>query len=209
MSYSLYIAKIEALATPEDDRLQVRVLPEMESLDKSYLPVWPFFFKNQTITGNLGDLVWCIANTEFTMGYVLGYANSYSWIGDYASSSIPTSLKDKLDNVHVELRGKLLSYRDIIVTYWNESSIHFVDRSTGAHITAFTSGTVSIVRPEEIILAVGAKSMIKIDEQEIVLTAQKVRLAGEVRLGNNPQGNVLVTQGVLGSNGLPASSVWA
>jgi len=209
MSYSLYIAKIEGVASAGNTRLQVRVLPHMESLDKDYLPIWPFFFGYQAITGKAGELVWCIANDEFTAGYVLGFVNSYTWSGSYEESSIPQSLYDRIDDIHVELRGKLLNYKDIIVSFWNDTSIHFVDRSTGAHITAFTSGTLSIVRPEEIIMAVGGTSMINMNSEEIVITAKKVRLSGEVRLGLAPQGPVLVTPGVLGKNGLTSSSVWA
>lgn len=209
MSFSLYIAKIEATASAEDDRLQVRILPDMETLDKSYLPVWPYFFKHQLIAGKVGELVWCIANTEFTVGFILGFVNAYSWTGDYSSSSIPTRLKEKFNDAHVELRGKLFSFKDIIVTFWDETSIHFIDRTNGAHIIAFTSGTCCIVRPDEIIMAVGAKSMINMSEKEITITADKIRLSGEVRLGRSPQGSVLVTQGFLGANGLPAADVWA
>lgn len=209
MSFSLYIAEIVGVSSGDNTRLQLRVLPQLEGIAKEYLPVWPFFFAHQAITGKVGELVWCIANTELSMGYVLGFVNDYSWNGDYSESSIPLTLLEKLNDIHVELRGKLFSYSDIIVTFWNETSVHFVDRATGAHISAFTSGTVSITRPDEIIMAVGSKSMINMNADEVVISADKIRLSGEVRLGKNPQGKILVTQGVLGSNGLPADSVWA
>jgi len=206
---SIYIAKIEVPATKEDNRLQVRVLPHMENLPLEMLPVWPCFFKYQYISGKPGELVWCIANSEFTMGYVLGYANTYSWVGDYTEDSLSDDFKNKLDDFHVELRGTLLNFSDMIVTFWNETSIHFVSRSSGDHIIAFTSGTLHIVRPKEVITSVEGESIFKVTKDEIVLSAKKIRLAGEVRLGTNPQGSVLVTQGVLGKNGVPAKDVWA
>lgn len=209
MSYAIYIAEIVGVASAGNTRLQVRVLPQLEGIADEYLPVWPYFFQHQAITGKKGELVWCIANTDLSVGYILGFVNKYSWNGTYEENSIPQTLMDQLDDVHVELRGKLFSYKDIIVTFWNETSMHFIERSTGAHITALTTGTLSIVRPDEIIMAVAGKSMINMSADEITITASKIRLSGDVRLGSNPQGKVLVTQGVLGQNGLPAESVWA
>lgn len=209
MSFSVYIAKIEGVASTEDTRLQVRIVPEMEKIEKDFLPIWPCFFKHQAFTGAVGSYVWCIASTDFTTGYVLGYANNFTWGSSYAESSIPLAMLDRIDDLHVELRGQLLNFKDIIVTFWNETSLHFVDRVTGSHLVAFTSGTISFIRPTEITLAVGAKSLLSMNSEEIVLTAPVIRLAGEVRLGLNPTGKVMTSPGALGGNSLPAAGIWA
>lgn len=209
LKYGLYIAEIAGIAAADNTRLQVRILPGMEGIAKEFLPIWPSFFKHQAITGKIGSLVWCVANEEFTTGYILGYVNSFTWSGTYKEDSLSASLLDKIDNAHVTLRGTLLNYRDIIVTYWDDSCIHFTQRSDGASIIAYTSGTISVIRPTEILMTVGNGSSILINKEDVVITAKNIRLAGKIRLGDNPKGNVLVTQGGLGKNGLPADDVWA
>ena len=209
VKYGIYIGEIAGVSAKDNTRLQVRILPGMETLPKEYLPIWPNFFKHQAITGKVGSLVWCIANEEYTVGYILGYVNSFTWGGTYAEDSLSKSLLDRLDNIHVNLRGTVLNYRDIIVTYWNENCIHFVQRSDGSSIMAYTSGTLSVVRPTEILQSVQNGASIRINRDEAVITAGVIRLAGKVRLGENPKGKVLVTQSGLGKNGLPADDVWA
>lgn len=208
LAYGLYIGEIVGISANDNTRVQVRITPGMEDIAKDYLPIWPSFFKHQAITGKVGDLVWCIANEEFTVGYILGYVNSFTWGGTYADDSLTSSFLDKIDDVHVALRGTVLNYRDIIVTYWDENCVHFIQRTDGSTIIAYTSGTLSIVRPTEILQSVG-ESSVRINKDEIALVAQTVRLAGKIRLGDNPKGKVLVTQGGLGRNGLPADDVWA
>lgn len=192
---NIYIAEIVAVASTKDDRVQVRVLPQMRDLSKDYLPVWPSFFKNSIITGNVGDLVWVVANEEFTIGYILGYANMYTDSSNYEEGTIPPKLFDKISNLHVSLKGTLLNYRDIIVTHYNEISISFFQRKDGATITAFTNGTLSVVRPNEITFVVGS-SILSIKDGEIALNAKNLKLGGKsVQLGDCPSGNVLVTDG--------------
>jgi hypothetical protein len=209
VKYGIYIAEIAGVSAKDNTRLQVRILPGMETLPKEYLPIWPSFFKHQAITGKVGSLVWCIANEEYTVGYILGYVNSFTWAGTYAEDSLSKSLLDKLDSIHVNLRGTVLNYRDIIVTYWNDNCIHFVQRSDGSTIVAYTSGTLSVTRPTEILQSVQNGASVRINRDEVVISAGVIRLAGKVRLGENPKGQVLVTQGGLGKNGLPADDVWA
>lgn len=209
LKYGLYMAEIVGVSAKDNTRLQVRVLPDMNGLIKDYLPIWPSFFKHQALTGKIGDLVWCVANEEFTTGYVLGYVNSFTWGGTYKEDSLTKDFLDTLDDIHVELRGLVLNYRDIIVTYWDSSCIHFIERSTGGSISAFTSGTLSIVRPTEILQSVERGASVRINKEEVVISGQTIRLDGNVRLGTNPKGKVLVTQGSLGRNGQPSDEVWA
>lgn len=223
MEYGIRIAEIVGMATakagnpdkPQDSpnfRIKIRVTPEMDSIDEDYLPIWPCFFKYQGITGKVGDLVWVLCNEEFTIGYILGFMNPYTWSGSYINDSIPKTVFNAVDSMHVALRGRLLNYKDIIVTYWDQQSLHFVERSTGASVIALTSGVLHIVRPGEILMAVmnsDSTSMIKIDANETVITSKAIRLQGTVYLGDSPQGNVLVTSGPTGKNGRPSDNVWA
>ena len=67
-----YLAIVEETATPDDFRLTVRILPEMRNImGTSELPRFPFFFGNKAFTGKKQELVWVVANAEFTMGYVI------------------------------------------------------------------------------------------------------------------------------------------
>ena len=208
MKYSIYLARIEGSASSTDTRLQVRVLPDMEDLSKDYLPMWPSFFRNELITGRPGSLVWVIANEEYTMGYVLGYANFYTWKDDYKAASIPSDLFDKIDEGSIDLKGHILNYTDAQVVFWNENTLHFIERSTGTSIIAYRNGTIHSVGPLEILASVG-ESILKITGKEIVLSSPSIRIEGEVKLGTNPQGKVFVSSGSGGNNTVPSKGVWA
>jgi len=214
MQYGVHIAEIVGIAGDNNFRMKVRVLPHMSEISDDYLPIWPNFFKGKGITGKVGELVWCLTNEEFTMGYILGMVAAYTYSGSYADDSIPKTLLDRLDDIQVDLSGKLLNYRNIEVTFWNQTSVHFVERETGTSIIAFATGSLHIMKDEEFMVAIGdgkseTTSMIKMTADEIVFSSKNIRLQGSIKLGNNPQGKVLVTPGVLGRNGLPATDVWA
>jgi|LSQX01.3.fsa_nt_gb hypothetical protein len=208
MQYSIYLARIEGVSSSTDSRLQVRILPDMEDLSRDYLPMWPSFFRNEMITGKPGALVWVIANKEYTMGYVLGYANFYTWKDDYKDASIPSDLFDRIDDGAIDLRGKILNYSDTQVMFWNENTLHFIERSTGASIIAYRNGTIHSVEAGEIVAKVG-QSILRITGEEIVLSSPSVRIEGEVKLGTNPQGQVFISSGPKGNNTVPSKDVWA
>jgi hypothetical protein len=213
--HNLYIAKIEGTSPKNDSRLQVRILPHMEGLENGMLPIWPFFFANQTITGKAGELVWCIADDEFRAGYILGHAGMYSWEGDYSSSSLPDSLLTKLQDSIVEISGQLLYFKNLIVTFWNDKSLHFVEKDTGAHYTAFSNGSFSMQTSHTAMQVVREDngnmfSALRISRDEIVLTSKVIRLEGDVRLGTNPKGQLLVSPTSRApAGGQSSSSVWA
>lgn len=202
------VAKVELNMEQNDCRLTLRLLPEMENLDSKYLPRWPWFFGQRFINCKQGELVWVITNPEYSMGFVMGMANSYTWGGSYVEPSIKKTVFDTLANVQLELKGKLLNFGDIEVTFFNEKSAHFIERPTGGHVIVFSDGTIQIVRPKEIFMKVG-KSVLKMTNEEIHLTADTVRIGGKVRLGNNPKGKVFVHNGVGGKNAGPTEDVWA
>jgi len=198
----IYLALIEGTATPDDFRLSVRVLPNMRNLlDISTLPRFPYFFGNKAYTGKIGELVWIISNTEFTMGYILGLVSKYDWDGSYADQSILLENFEKIRNVYVELRGVVLPFSDLEIVYWDNASIHAIDRRDGKTIIGFSSGSINIISNTEVLLMVGnnvtgAKSIIQILENKISLQADSIFLNGEnVYLGRNSYGPVVVTQG--------------
>jgi hypothetical protein len=206
---NIYLAEIVAIASNKDSRTQVRVLPHMQGIIKEHLPIWPSFFANHIITGKVGDLVWVIANEDFSVGYVLGYASMSTETGLYEAISIPSKLFDTLSNIHLELKGTLLNYRDIIITHYSEFSIEFFQRKDGTHIIAFTNGTLHIVRPNEITMIVGSSSF-SIKNGEISMDAVSLKLGGKsVQLGKMPTGQVLVTDGASSTSGRASTSVKA
>lgn len=74
-NYGLYLARIVANSAEGNTRLRVKVLPYMESLDDYACPEWSCFNRQHIITGDVGDLVWVVANDDFSLGYIIGYAN--------------------------------------------------------------------------------------------------------------------------------------
>lgn len=212
MDYAIYVAKIEGSALVGDTRLRVRVLPHMENLDLADLPRWPHFFAGQALTGpaedTAEDYVWVLSNTDFTVGYVLGYAAPFTYSNSYQASSIPKDLMDIAGMSHYRLNGVDLAYKDISVTYWDGNSLHFVDRSSGGHYIAFRNGTIHSVHGDSIAYSVG-KSQFKMTATEIYIVADTVRIGGAVRLGSNPQGRVVVANGPTAENAATTADVWS
>lgn len=224
MSYGLYIAKIVGVCTSSDSRLQIQILPQMSSLDTTICPKWPFFFKDEAFTGKYGDLVWCICDDEFNNGFVLGLANFGAYGDDYyetynlGSQEIPLSipnenLQEKISSAAVELLGQRISFQDIKVTHWNETSIHFVERSTGGFIVAFAVGSLLIMRPSEFFVHIGSEasgSSLKINSEGLSMAGDSIKLQSEeVNLGKHPTGNVMVTNGTSSEGALTSSYVKA
>ena len=224
MSYGLYIAKIVGVCSSTDNRLQIRILPQMSTLDENLCPKWPSFFKDELYTGLKGDLVWCICDDEFNNGYVLGLAN-YNTYGDDEYSQITSEnktinlsipkeeLQDKIQDYSVKLLAQKLDFTDIKVTYWGDSSIHFIERSTGGFIIAFSSGSMLIMRNSEFIVHMGNEngSTFKMDLSGISMSSKdSVKIqAPYIGLGENPTGNVLVTNGESSEGGYVSNYVEA
>lgn len=179
----LYIAKIVGTSSSDDSRLQVRVLPHMKDLEDMDCPKWPFFFKDELYTGRKNELVWCICDDHFNVGFVLGPANYYanysseydSFTKNKGTSSAKTvalsppqeSLLDAIwGNASrvgaIELgsvnNSKNFNMNNMKVTYWTSTCIHFVDRATGAFVIAYNTGTILKVHPEEFFCYISASS---------------------------------------------------
>ena len=224
MAYSFYVADILEATTIDDNRLRIRVLPHMEGIPKDKCPCWPSFFRDELYTGKEGELVWVICNDDFSLGYIFGIAN-YNTYGDITTQggtsifqtsrdginlSIPESLRNTITESSCKTLGTSLSLSDAKVTYWSNKCVHYVERSTGGFVIAFSNGTLYIFRPDEIIIKIGnGNSVFKMDSTTLSAVANTVKLQGEVNLGKNPSANVLISGSGSGVSALKSGSVKA
>ena len=232
MSYSFYVGKIVNVATSDDNRLQVRIIPHMQDGDipDEDCPVYPSFFRDEFYTGKVGDYVWVIADEEFSLGYVYSLANFNTYpdktilegnssaflkSADGVDLSIPSDLRNSISSHAISLLSRDLSLADCKITYWDSNCIHYIERSTGGSISAFRNGTLYIQRPDEFIVAIGGKdgSVFKMTSQGIdISSSNEGRIAlqsQKVNLGLNPTQTVLVNNGDSADCAVPSKYVLA
>lgn len=233
---NLYLAKIVGCGKEGDNRLQIRVLPYMDDsteIGDDQCPKWPFFFKDELYIGTYGELVWCIGDDHFNVGYVLGPANYYT---NY-SSSYSTATKNNKEVILSPSQEKLLStisnnitkvgasnmgaessdnfsMNNMKVTFWSDSCIHFIDRDNGGFIIAYSSGSLLVMTPFEFFVHINTESgkpesgpTLKLDSNGISTVGESIKLQSEdIGLGKNPMGNILTTEGTTAEGGRPSSS---
>ncbi len=212
-----YLAIVEGTATEDDFRLTVRPLPQMKLImDIGVLPRFPFFYGNKAYTGKIGELVWIVANSEFTMGYVMGLVSKYSWEDDYSSQSVTKDTFEKIRNAYITLKDVIIPFSDLEVTYWDNTCIHAVDRRDGRLIIGFNSGSINIIGKDEVLLMVGdeehprKKALIHLTKDTLTLKADNVYVNGEsVYLGRHAYGPLVVSQGTEANVNLAAKGVYA
>lgn len=218
MSYGIYIAQVVGVANSGDDRLQVRVLPQMQNymtLPDDQCPKWSFFFRDEfyTGTGAANDYVWVICNDDFSIGYILGAANYTTYSSEstlYKQKSIPSDLTKAIKESIATLRGEQYSFKNLKVTFWNNDSIHFIERSTGGSIIAFRNGTLYIARPDEFAIVMGETKFTMSKQKGISLSGTSIKLgSNDVFIGNKADGRILVTTGVTGNDARASDCAWA
>ena len=218
MSYGIYIAQVVGVANSGDDRLQVRVLPQMQNymtLPDDQCPKWSFFFRDEfyTGTGAANDYVWVICNDDFSVGYILGAANYTTYPSEstlYKQKSIPSDLTKAIKESIATLRGEQYSFKNLKVTFWNNDSIHFIERSTGGSIIAFRNGTLYIARPDEFAIVMGETKFTMSKQKGISLSGTSIKLgSNDVFIGNKADGKILVTTGVTGNDARASDCAWA
>lgn len=218
MSYGIYIAQVVGVANSGDDRLQVRVLPQMQNymtLPDDQCPKWSFFFRDEfyTGTGAANDYVWVICNDDFSVGYILGAANYTTYSSEstfYKQKSIPSDLTKAIKESIATLRGEQYSFKNLKVTFWNNDSIHFIERSTGGSIIAFRNGTLYIARPDEFAIVMGETKFTMSKQKGISLSGTSIKLgSNDVFIGNKADGKILVTTGVTGNDARASDCAWA
>lgn len=202
MGYGLHLAKIKGFPawSDYDDRIFVQITPEMDNISND-LPCWPYFFKDEQFVGKVDDLVWVICDDEYSVGYILGFANYFAYPEDqetFKEYSIKENLKEKIDNCLISLKASTFSWGDMKVSFWNDSCIHFVERSTGGFIIAYNVGSIFIMRPTEFIVKI-ANSSIKMNSTGFTVGADSIRIqSDDVGLGQNPVNYIVVTSGAAG-----------
>lgn len=216
MSYGIHIAQVVKSASNGDDRLQVRVLPEMinsETLPDEQCPKWSSFFRDEFYTGintdslipkrTANDYVWVICNDDFSVGYILGTVNYATYSNDnslYPQKSIPTDLKKNIKEAIATLRGEQYGFTNLKVTFWNNDSIHFVEVDTGGKIIAFRNGTLYMMRSNEFAILLG-ETKFTMSNTGISLKGTSIKLdSTDICLGEGDLSSVLVTTGKTGAD---------
>jgi hypothetical protein len=164
--------------------------------ETNLLPTWPFFFQGQVISGvsekediKNADYVWVAATPDFSLGYIMGLANTYEASGaanKFSKSYNYTGLVEGLAK-----RGILQSdtdYRNLYVQYWNENYIEMVDSKFGDKYIILSNGTITAIHRNQIYMRVGADnqpfSAIRMSGSEISFATNTFRVkANHVLLG--------------------------
>lgn len=225
MGYGFYLAEVVNVSQSKDNRLGVRVIPHMNGIETSKCPFWPSFFKDELYTGKEGELVWVICDDEFSMGYVFGLANYNTYpdrlstesgssvFGESADGialSIPVDLRNTMSKTLLSLKGLMLSLDNVKVTYWDKNCIHYIERSTGGMVIAYSSGSLYVFRQDEFIIKMGS-SVLRMDAKSLNAVSDAINLQSEsIGLGNSTSmGNVLVTNGSSAEGAYPSKVVRA
>lgn len=227
MNYGFYVAQVIEAATVEDNRLRVKILPQMENISSNLCPVYPSFFKDSQYLGKKGDIVWVICDDEFSTGYVFGLANYNTYpdrttvdgksIFDTGPNnevlSIPKSLRDTINTSVSSVETLYLDLSNAKVVHWDSDCIHYIERDTGGKIIAFSNGTFYIMRPDEFVLKIG-DSLIRIESGSISASASgqkaSIKLQSDyVGLGNNPGSNILTNDGKTAAGAIKSPYVFA
>lgn len=218
MGYGFYLGQVVSVSSDKDNRLGVRVLPQMEGIPDSKCPAWPSFFRDELYTGHRGDFVWVICDDEFSLGYVFGLANynTYSDVSEFEKSfdginlSIPSDLRKKMSESMISIEGVTLSLDNVKVTYWDDNCIHYIERSTGGQIIAYKSGSLYVFRQDECIIKIG-KSILRLDANSLSGVSKTINMQGDyIGLGNSESlGHVLVTNGSSSLGAYPSKTVHA
>ena len=218
MGYGFYLGQVASVAADNDNRLSIRVLPQMEGIPATKCPAWPSFFRDELYTGKVGDYVWVICDDEFSLGYVFGLANynTYAYVSEFEKSfdgknlSIPSDLRKKISESMVSIEGVALSLDNVKVTYWDDNCIHYIERDTGGKVIAFKSGSLYVFRQNEFIIKI-SKSVLRLDATSLSSVADTIKLQADyVGLGNQESlGHVLVTNGSSALSGYPSKTVHA
>ena len=190
----VYKAVIYKNLGPNDDRLQVRIIPNMlgiknEELDS--LPRYPAFIKGQMITGYTeydkgirdASRVYVLATSDFTVGYILGLANDFE--GN-------TEAKFK-ESIHWRSIKSFLTERGIKPDDFEYCDIQIVTRTgekdsggllilynfrTGDYFILNQSGTFLTIQSDKIVMRVGSpgKPGENVNFSQIKMTGERIEI---------------------------------
>lgn len=171
LDLKVYRARIYDNGKNGDDRIQVRIIPEMIDYDGAMLdnlPRYPCAFKGKVINGftekepnpdtGLADEVFVLATYDFTVGYILGLANLF-----YGCSDAPYQDSYGFSYVQNYLTGRglnMIEYKDIVVDHWSNSNeggvVILHNHKTGEVYVVNASGTCIVMQYDKIYLRVGS-----------------------------------------------------
>lgn len=206
----IYRARIVSKPDPGDDRLQVRIVPHMADIQETnLLPYFPPFFRGQVITGKTenvdqkaADYVWVAALPDFSMGFIIGLANSYEDSG--ATSKFTQSYDFRAVHQALSRRGVLpdyLDYKNLYVQYWTDSYLEMVDFRKGDKYIIQSNGNMIVMEMNQIYMRVGSGSkgeatdnpnasvppysMIRMSRTEMDIVTPNLRIrAGQISFGD-------------------------
>jgi len=203
----IYRARIVNKPDAGDDRLQVRIVPHMIDIpEKDLLPTYPPFFKGQVVTGKTeetdqknADYVWVAAVPDFSIGFVMGLANSYEGASKFSRSY---NFKDLVQVLMKRgLVSDTLNYKDLFVQYWTDDYMEMVNFRTGDKFILQSNGNMIVMQQNQIFLRVGSGdasetadnalagvppySAIRMSRQEISIATPHLRVrASNITLGD-------------------------
>jgi len=206
----IYRARVVSKPDPGDDRLQVRIMPHMaDIMETSLLPYYPPFFKGQVVVGKTesadqkaADYVWVAALPDFTLGFVIGLANSYEksdpagkFTQSYDYKSVASGLSKR------SLIPSYLDYKNLHVQYWTDNYLEMVDFRHGDKYIIQSNGNMIVMQMNQIFMRVGSGasdeasdnpnasvppySSIRMSRTEMdLVTPRLVIRAGEIKMGD-------------------------
>jgi len=208
----LHIYRARAVSNPDpgDDRLQVRILPHMaDIMETALLPYYPPFFKGNVIVSKTEEIdkeeaeyVWVAALPDFSLGFVLGVANSFEASG--ASEKFSRSYDYRAVHQGLSRRNlipKYLDYKNLYVQYWTDQYLEMVDFRHGDKYIIQSNGNMIVMETNQIYLRVGSGSLdeaeenlsasvprysaIRMSRQEIRITTPSLSIkAGQISFGD-------------------------
>jgi len=161
-------AKIYKVLGPNDDRLQVQVLPELQSIpdnEMDDLPKYPPFIKGHVVTGKShvkygkeAEFVWVFCTADLQVGYILGKANRF----EKSTQRFNDSYSYRDIKSFISARRALPSdfdYEHLDVVHWVSTDkggmIQCYNYLTGDWVLLNTSGAILTVQQKMIYLRVG------------------------------------------------------
>lgn len=189
----LYRAVIHDNCKAGDDRLQVRVLPwmaDIEGEEEENLPKYPPFFRGQAIRGytekepsektGAATSVWVLANSDFTVGYVLGPVPPFTGAVDGALQTSWNYQETKSVLATAGATPTDFSYEDCEVRTNDEQTfIEITSYKSPYHVFMTDKGTMEVIKEEEIFLMARAGTKPGDDASYIRITPTKIECKGK------------------------------
>ena len=184
----IYKARIVSRCNDIDNRLQVRIVPQMADYQETEdCPKYPPLFKGQVINGfsevqdgrDKAEFVMVLATEDFTFGYIVCKSNVFDTCAgnSYVDSYAYPILEDYL--FKLDLNTNNINYDDFFVQQWVSTDdggyIEVFNWKTGDKYIVNSSGTCFCVTQDRIYLRSGSPSTSGSSKfSDILITPNKV-----------------------------------